>query len=115
MDNRHPVHRHLRQVRWVLLDERDRLKSQGPMTFGRWVADWWLGLIIYLLSLPIYLTSSPQTAFERYARRHEKTYVDSYTRFKQAVQFTVGLALLSIVAVTLAVVLATVVRTKLFG
>jgi hypothetical protein len=109
------IHPRLRQTRWSLLDARDRLKTQPPPRFRRWIATVALGVIIHLMSIPIYLTRHPQANFEQYARRREMTYVDSYARFKQAVQFTFGLVAVSIVAISLAVVLGTVVRTKLFG
>ncbi|MBI4426254.1 MAG: hypothetical protein HY567_01650 [Candidatus Kerfeldbacteria bacterium] len=115
MERSQSIHRRLRRIRWTLLDARDRLIAHQRPSLRRWIAAVSLGITIHLISLPIYLTRYPQTNFARYARRRETTYTDSYARFKQIVQFTIGLVLVSIVAVTLAVVVGTVIRTKLFG
>ncbi|MBI4092417.1 MAG: hypothetical protein HY420_00665 [Candidatus Kerfeldbacteria bacterium] len=119
------VHSRLRQIRWILLDVYDRLVverrhaaaqptvSHLAMIPFLWALQVILGLIVNLVSVPLYLTGAPQATFPRYARRRGDTYLDSYAKFKRAAQFTVGVIIVTIVAVTLAVMFGTFVRTKL--
>lgn len=127
MGENHPqIHERLRRIRWTLLGVRDRLTAESHNLAGHSLAarlvvipalrvlQLLLSVAVYLLSFPIFLTRTPQTSFSLYARRRNDTYIDSYAKFKQTVQFTIGLLLVSIVAVALAVILGTFVRTKIF-
>ncbi len=104
--------RSYQQIRWSLLDARDRLRETRPQTFRSDLARLSLTLIIYLFSIPIYLTPRAQNGFSRYARRREGVYVDSYSRFKKNAQWTIGAAVVTIIAVGLATTAATFLRKK---
>lgn len=102
----------LRQVRWALLDARDRLiveqKKTGRMPWSArlWLLTLLLSLIVHLISLPIYITRSPQKNFSAYARRSGSLYLDSFTSFQRSVQFTLNIILVTVIALVLAVVSA---------
>lgn len=109
-DPSHPVNVQLRQLRWRLLNavDRTRVGQQrklqlplgdrvvlGPILFLIRVL---LLIAVHLISIRIYLTRSPQTAFNLYARRRGKTYVDSYTVFRRNAQMTLAVVVISLVA-----------------
>lgn len=77
-----------------------------------WVMRGGLVLVNNLLSLPMYLTRNTPASFSTYARRRGDTYIDSYARFKKNAQWTVGVTVVSIVAVIVAATSATYLRNK---
>ena len=99
-----------------LARERQRITRQPliirlPLAITLGILHLLLGLTIYVFSLPIYITRSPQTKFPLYARRRGDTYIDSYNRFRQTAQFTLALIAVIVAAVILGVISATLVRS----
>jgi hypothetical protein len=116
----------LRHIRWRLLDLIDRLKivrqsnnqplyKRFPIIVGLRVSQLIIELLVNMLSIPIYFTMrQPQITFSLYARRKGDTYIDSYIRFIRNAEFTISVILVTIVAVFLAIVSATFLRSKIF-
>lgn len=114
----------LRVIRWKLLDVNDQLAVETRQTanwpfFRRlffvpllWLLRMGLSVVTNLLSLPIYLTRSPQISYHRYARWRGERYLDSYVRFKKNARFTVYSVVVVVVAFSSAVTSATFLRNK---
>lgn len=112
-------------LRWAMLDTQDRLKIEmamvkklpwgvrfllTPLALLRQMG---ITLSLHLVSLPIYVSRTPQLVFDRYARRQGETYLDSYAVFQRAAKYTIAITATTIVAAVLAVTLATFLRSRL--
>lgn len=106
------IHERLQRIRWSLLHERDRLAAAGQQAARTrtLLVRFLLNLTVYLVSVPIYLTRSPQAGFTKYARRRGDTYVESYIGFKRTARLTVGIVIVTILATGAAIVAGTFVR-----
>lgn len=114
VENEDPQPSAHRRLRWSLVAASQRLRQDIHLAqrepFGLrlllvvalWAVLSLLTVVINIVSLPIYLAATPQQSFQRYGARQGLTYVESYSRFTQQFQFTLGVIFVTVVAAGLA-------------